>query len=366
MIKRGIMLCIILAVLQIPVTAKETLLMAEKDFKGLMPEMTVSICRILDDGTLLCLGEPRKGKSPVIFLLDPHLRKITKKVAVTAPSVDYTASDGKGDAILVFSYESHAFYRVNLAEGSCTVLFRREKGRPGFDLFSHGRSFLTFTGDKALAWGYFYDGSFTLEGEYLTQIDPSRPGAEAFSKILKNDELKQIASQYAKGVEKIGAIRANGEFIVFPALQKSSSTLIAYSLKDKVNWQIASSPAIMGVAVARNAPLAAFIEKRSGGKEAELILYNIEGKKDTVLGRGKLLNPVFSSDAKYLAAGIVKIGDDRKLGMDISLHSLAVPGKAPLLLPCEKGHYFIDWKFVKGDSELILLTGKEVYGYKLK
>ena len=43
---------------------KETLLMSERDFKTLIPDMTVSINRILDDGTLLCIGEPGKGEKP--------------------------------------------------------------------------------------------------------------------------------------------------------------------------------------------------------------------------------------------------------------------------------------------------------------
>ncbi|MHC9538855.1 MAG: hypothetical protein AB9903_04995 [Vulcanimicrobiota bacterium] len=345
---------------------KETLLISERDFKTLIPDMTVSINRILDDGTLLCIGEPGKGKNLSVFIIDPQSRKIMKKMAVPSTSIDYMASDEKGGKIILFCCQSHTFYLADMAAGTCRVLFKREKGKPGFDLFSHGKSFLTFTDDKAIAWGYFYDDKMMLEGEYLTEIDPSQQGAAVFLKLLSNDELKKMASQYSKKVEKLGTIRVNRDFLVFSSMDKKGSTLIAYAFKEKEHFQIDASPSLMGVTIARNAALAACISKKDEKKEGSLQLFNLKDRKSTTPGRGKLLNPVFSPDAGHLAVGVVKIGNDRKLGMDISLYSLKTPEKAPMLLAFEKSLYLIDWKFVKGDSGLILLTGKEVYYYKLR
>ncbi|GEM_PF-2351578 len=367
MIKKFVLFLIILSLASSTlVLAKESLLLSERDFKSLMPDMVVSINRILDDGTLLCLGESGKGKNLSLFILDPQSRKIKKTMTLPSTSIDYMASDEKGDRILLFSYQSHTFYLADMSGGKCRVFFKREKGRPGFDLFSHGKSFLTFIDEKALAWGYFYDENMMLEGEFLTLIDPALEGVAAFSRILKSDELTKIASQYSKKVERLGAIRANREFLVFSSIQKGSSTLIAYAFKEKDHHMLDTSASFIGVTVARSAALAACIRKKEEEKEGSLQLFNLKDKKSTILGKGKFLNPVFSPSASYLAVGVVKIGSDKKLGMDISLYSLNTPEKAPQHLTFEKSLYFMDWKFVKADNGLILLTGKEVYYYKLK
>lgn len=367
MIKKSTFFLITMLLLSsVLVCAGETLLLSDRDFKSLMPDMSVSINRILDDGSLLCIGEPGKGKNLSIFIIDPQSRKIIKKMPVPSTSIDYMASDEKGDKIILFCCQSHTFYLADMSAGTCRVFFKREKGKPGFDLFSNGKSFLTYIDGKAIAWGYFYDDRLMLEGEYLTEINLSEQGAAAFSKLVSNDELKKIASQYSKKVQRLGTIRVNKDFLVFSVIDKKISTLVAYSFKDKEHFQLDASASLMGVTMARNASLAACINRKDEKREGSLYLFNLKDRKIATPGRGKFMNPVFSPDASHLAVGVAKIGDDRKLGMNISLYSTDSPEKAPRTLTFGKSLYFIDWKFVKGDSGLILLTGKEVYYYKLR
>ena len=347
--------------------AKERLLITEGQLQALEPGREVSINRILDDGNLLCVVGTGKGQNVKLLILNPLNKKVLKSVEVPLKTINYVASNSDGSAVIVYSQYQAEFYVANVKNGTSKLLFKREKGKPGFSLYSERRSRITFINGVAAAWGFFYDYKNQFDAEYVTLVNPAESGLSAFKKVMKTNRLRSIAKTYMQYAKAVGAIEMNKEFLTFAALKDKGGCMIGFDLKKNLHFKIDQFRSFSGAEIARTKPLLAYIVKKSGDAKNEGVLYlfNLKTKKKVEVAKGKLFKPVFSPSGNTLIVG-KGVAEGKKIKTNLLLIKIEGDKFTTKSINFGKTLSFIDWKLVKNDKCLMLFTGKNLYKYDLK
>lgn len=346
--------------------SNESPLISESQLLSLSPDGGISINRILDNGDLLCIIEPGKGKNVRVSIVNPVAKKIIKSLEIPEKSISYIASNPDGTMVMLFSQFSSAFFLADLREGKCRVIFKKEKGKPGYSLYGENRSRLNFVDGHVIAWAYYYSENSKFGGDYVVEIDPAKDGIEAFTRIIKTDELRNISKQYLPGAETLQNIQVNGDFIVFNAMIRNKGCIIAYDMKNRKHFKIDDFKNFSGSAIARQNPLLAYCvtRKESGREIGELSLFDLQAKKKTVMTTGKLFNPVFNPSGDTLAVGSAGAGGDKEIAMGMKIIRLGDKSEKSLSFGPKK--IFVDWKFADNSKYILTFTGRDIYRYEVK
>lgn len=344
--------------------ASDELLFSEDSFRSLAPGYYVSLNRILNNGDIVCCAESDRGKPVRVILADPYTGRVKKQVEIPAKTFDYVASDDLGKYSILYSRYDGAFYLVNFTEGKSGTIFKQEKGKPAFALFGALRSGLSFTGEKALAWGYFTNEKGVFDGEFMVEINPDAQGISAFNRLFKYNKLRQLAELYYPQSKRISAIEFCPDYFVFCAMKNKDGAIIAYKFMDGEHYRIDKFLNLTGLSLSQNGNLLAYITEKD--KQGTLYLYNLKNKDKIKLTEGKLLNPVFSPDETRLGVGRYEFIKGKGVQFELLIINLADKSYPVSTISVDSDRLFQDWKFVKNNKELVLFTGRELYHTQLK
>ena len=368
MTKKIILTIAVLLLLTGSAFSAENLIITEDQLQALEPGREVSINRILDDGNLICVVGTGKGQDVRLIVVDSSTRKVIKSVDIPMKTVTYSASNADGSSVIVYSQFDAAFYLADMKTGKSRLLFKREKGKPGFGLYAERQSRMSFINGVAAAWGFFFDYKGQMDDEYIAFINPAKSGMDAFSKIIKTDRLRTIAKTYLHYAKAVGGMEINKQFLTFAPLSKDEGCLVAYEIASGTHYKIDSFRRFSGAKLSNKSPLLAYVIQKADDKsnEGTLCLYNLKTKKKIELDYGKLFKPVFSPSGKYLAVGKGVIQENKKLRTDIVIIHLDGKDYPKETITSSKNLTFLDWKFVKNDKCLMMFTGKDIYKTDLK
>lgn len=346
----------------------ENLIITEGQLQALEPGREVSINRIMEDGNLLCVVGTGKGQNVRLIVVDSASRKTVKVVDVPMKTVTYVASNADGSKVIVYSQFDAAFYIADMKTGKCRLMFKREKGKPGFGLYAEKQSRISFINGVAAAWGFFFDYKGQMDDEYITFVNPEKSGMDAFTKIMKTDRLRTIAKTYLDKAKAVGAMEINKKFLTFAPMGKDGGCLVAFDIHSGGHFKIDSFKSFAGAEICRTKPLLAYIIQKAEAKNSEgtLCLFDLETKKKVELDHGKIFKPVFSPSGKFLAVGKGVVLDNNKLKTDIVIINLDGKDYPKETITSVKNLSFLDWKFVKNDKCLMMFTGKDIYKTDLK
>lgn len=368
MTKKIILTIAVLILLTGSAFSAESLVITEGQLQALEPGREVSINRILEDGNLLCVVGTGKGQNVRILIVDSNSRKVVKSVDIPLKTLTYIASNADGSYAIVYSQFDAAFYLADMKSGKSRLLFKREKGKPGFGLYAERKSRMSFINGVAVAWGFFFDYKGQMEDEYIAFINPEKSGMDAFSKIMKTDRLRTIAKTYLDKAKAVGAMEINKQFLTFAPLKDDEGCLIAYEIASGTHYKIDSFKRFSGAKISDNSPMLAYVIQKADDKKNEgiLCLYDLKAKKKVELDHGKLFKPVFSPSGKFLAVGKAVVLENNKLKTDIVVIRLDGKDYPKETITSAKNMSFLDWKFVKNDKSLMMFTGKDIYKTDLK
>lgn len=347
--------------------AGETTVLTGEKISRLEPELEVSLNRILDDGSLLFVCEG-KGKNVKLLLVDSITGKELKSLFVPTKEITYIASDSNGNNVIIYSNGDKTFYLARPRVGDVVILFRRSKGKPGFALYTHRKSRISFVNGKAMAWGYFYDDKGNFENEWIVKVDPEKKGMAAFEKVMKMDKLRKMAKSYLSSATAMGNIEVNGDFLVFSPRKGEEGTIVVYNFKTGEHYPAAKFSSIAGLDLAEKKPLLAAVIKdnSTAGKDSSLLILNLEKKNRAGVVSGRLANPVFNPENDKIAVGSAALDKNKKLSMQIMIVDVSRSDYPCKILRIGKGGYYVDWKFVDKDRALILFDGKNIYRHNLR
>ncbi len=368
MIKKIILTIAVLILVTGSICSAENLVITEGQLQALEPGREVSINRILEDGNLLCAVGTGKGQDVRVIIVDSATRKTIKSVDVPMKTLTYIASNASGSYAIVYSQFDASFYLADMKAGKSRLIFKREKGKPGFGLYAERQSRMSFINGVAAAWGFFFDYKGQMEDEYITFINPEKSGMDAFSKIMKTDRLRTIAKTYLNKAKAVGAMEINKQFLTFAPLKDDEGCLVAYEIASGTHYKIDSFKRFSGAKLSDSSPLLAYVIQKNNEKNSEgtLCLYDLKAKKKVELDHGKLFKPVFSPSGKFLAVGKGVIQDNNKLKTDIVIINLDGKDYPKKTITSSKNLTYLDWKFVKNDKSLMMFTGKDIYKTDLK
>lgn len=366
MFKKFFILLIVFLSLATGAFAAERVYFSGSQIKSLAPDGSASLNRILDNGNLLVVAEPGGGENASLIIVNPTSKKVEKRVELPVKTVNYVAADPSGKKSVVYSEFTGAFAAVDFASGKCNILLKKEKGEPGFALYGHRQSRLSFTGDSAFAWGYFYDKEFRFDGEYVVKIDLSKTGVEAFEKLISFDRIRETAKKNLAGAKAIKNIEIVGNYLVFTPQSKRGGCISVYRLAQKVNFELTDFKEFIDSDIAGGKPVYACIiaTRDTPRSQGSLYVYDLDERTAEKLATGKLYNPVFAPGGDLIAVGRLKMSGET-IQTEIAVINLAKRDFSTKIY-LVTGKKYVDWKFVNNNKYLILFDGKDLYRLKLE
>jgi hypothetical protein len=267
--------------------------MKELEKRGVYPR-NFSVYHIAEDGrTILAADEPdftikKKGTYQRLWLF-----KLTSDMKIESarpyPLSIYKieqanfAPDLK--SVVISSKRGSDIHKLNLEDGSLSVIQTHTAGEPGFRI--HSDIFSLYLG-KLYTVGYFYAGDDVAGEEEMVEIDVNKTGKEAFTSVL---ELGPIQKQL-KGLRIASMLHPQGLF--FYSEDKATGWTVQ-------RWNVASGLQKIdeGQRVTGTwgeGPLAAYCIRKTGG--SELVLANGQTGEQNILHSGPetMVNPCLAKD----------------------------------------------------------------------
>lgn len=273
-----------------------------------------AVYHVLADGrTILGADEPpftvkSKGTPQRLWLfnLSPEL-KLDKATVYNLPIPKIEQANFTPDLghVVISSKRGTDVHKLNLEKGELSVLETHTPGQPGFRIHS---DVFSLYGGKLYTVGYFYDEQDFAGPEQMVEIDTSRMGRDAFTKVADLDAARRpilgnlrIASMLSPEgclfyTQEPSTAAGGGGWAVHRWTPAGGMQVIDQGQRVLGSWG--------------EGPMGLYSIDKPGGT-CELVLVNAQTGQKTVVHSGpeKFLNPCLGKEANTLAVA-QEVGPD--------------------------------------------------------
>ncbi|MFP4498031.1 MAG: hypothetical protein ACLFQV_07450 [Vulcanimicrobiota bacterium] len=359
--KKWILVLIIFLIMSMSSVFAQEVIFSSNDFKELAPDFEVSLNKILPDGNIVFVAESKKGRNMQMLLVNPGAKKVICRIEVPVKVPSYIATNKQGTRSVVYSVYSGGFYLVDFGLKEVRQIFKRRAGEPGYALYSHQVSRLSYSDGFLLAWGYKYDAQNRFNGKYVFKIDPDRKGMNAFTPIFETEFLGKLAKRYYPKAQNVAHIEFNRKFMVFSAVnEKGAGGIVSYDFETKKDYKLKSFDSMVGMDIAMEKPIIAYAIQSQNDTEkfGTLFVMNLQKQEARQLDSGKLFNPVFNGDGTRLAVGKVELDENNMLQKQMVIVDMETNKVKTIKLKREFNYY--DWKFINNGNSLMIFSDSQL------